>query len=259
MQISEAKPGDVVRFTIENLSTTHNGYDAKATITATVLNRPGYPWSSCCAVAWTVEQDVQRQQEIDYIRPMNDSAFPHLTQGIYVMPDTPCEVLTPPATNLSEMKVDEIMKKKEYKTLAEMKVGDRVRIPMQNRGFTVDSGNISKDFLTVTVCSPSSGGGAVIGWTDAEHKKKSPSTGTALKNYSYLLDVESQKKFVETSNLTHGYHINSAVPCELVSRTGKSKAKSVGLMLAMIGTGAGLSRLATRSAKSTLREVIAKS
>lgn len=257
MLISEAKPGDIVRFAVANLSVAYNGYHVGVPITATVLARPGYPWGSCYAVGWTAEQDVQRQKEIDYIRPMNDPALPHLTQGIYVMPDTPCEVLTPPV--LDKKVTEKMTTKKVYKTLADMKIGDRVKIPMLNRGFTVDSANLSTDdHLVVTVCTPASGGGAVIGWTDAEHKKKNPNTGDAFPRYKYLLDVESQKKF-EKSNLTHGYHINCSVPCELIAKTNKSKPKSVGLMLAMIGTGAGLSRLATRGAKSKLREIVAKS
>lgn len=258
MLISEAKPGDIVRFTAEYLSSAMNGYDVAVPITGIVLPRPRFPWEHTCAIGWTKEQNVQRQKEIDYIRDMHDSQFPNLTQGIYVIANTPCEVLIPPAVELTEIKVNKVMEKKVYKTLADMKIGDRVKIPTQSRGFTVDSANLSTDdYLVVTVCAPGSSSGAVIGWTDAEHKKKNPNTGNNFASFSHLLDVASQKKF-ENSNLTHGYHINSSVPCELI-KTNKSKPKSVGLMLAMIGTGAGLSRLATRGAKSKLREIVAKS
>jgi len=258
MLISEAKPGDIVRLAVESLRDPQNGYKVQVPITGTVLARPGFPWQHCYAIGWTTEQNLQRQNEINYIREMSDPSFPYLTLGVYVMPETQCEVLTPPAIEPIETKVNEAMKKKEYKTLGEMKVGDRVRIPLVNRGFTVDSTNLSKEFLTVTVCSPATGGGAVIAWTDAEQKKKNASTGGPLKSYSYLLDVESQKKFVESGKLTRGYHINYSVPCTLISG-GVAKPKSVGLMLTMIGMGAGLSRLSTRGTKSTLREIVAKS
>jgi hypothetical protein len=239
MLLQDAKLGDVLFFKTEDLNDSYNGYHATKDLTGTVVK--SYD-GSCLTIAWTATEN--NGKGIDLSSAIFAPEYPELTFGVRLRDITPCTLVN------AKVKVKDT------------KVGDKIKVPLYNKTFTMDSTHLERgEYLVATVIAPTINGGCLLGWSESNlvHSGHEQPLRT-FDHHGCDLSKFSELKFAA--------HLNDEIPCELIASIKSEpideqksikdarKPNSALFLMTCIAAGAGLSHYSRKVKDETQNDYV---